>query len=104
MSKILTKEILEKAIKKHKEAIKVEPLVKNYRYVETPLDCLAPKSLLDEFLKELGYKDRGDMDLNGWQADFWESWRKGEGILYISGSMYDATVALRFEEDLEETE
>jgi len=102
MIKVLTKEILEQAIKKHKEAIKVEPFTKNYRWVQTDLDCLAPKSLVDKFLKELGYKDRGDMDLNGWQADFWESWRKGEEILYISGCMHDATTTLLFEEYLEE--
>jgi len=102
MSKILTKEVLEKAIKKHKEAIKVKPFTKDYRWVQTDLDCLAPKSLVDEYLQELGYKDRGDMDINGWQGDYWQKWTKGKEILYISGCMYDATVSLLFEEYLEE--
>jgi len=61
----------------------------------------SPKYDLDILLEDMGFVSKDDMDMNGWQGDFWETWFKDDVVLKISGSMYYGTcnVRLKGEED-----
>ena len=59
-------------------------------------DCT--KYYLDVLLTELGWRD-GDMDINGWEGDYWEKWEKDGKNLQTCGSMYYGTCNLYLVEE-----
>lgn len=45
-----------------------------------------PYSILSEVLEERGWEEEDDMDTNGWELDFWVTWKSPTGKLYkVSG-------------------
>lgn len=53
---------------------------------EIKLDLCIPNDI-EEFLKELGYK-RGEIETNGWQYDYWISYKEENKSFTFAGSGY----------------
>lgn len=61
------------------------------------LDELNPAKV-EELLKELGY-EQTDFDTNGWEMDFWITFKKpGEPNIIVGGCGYTFTLKLYLEE------
>ena len=59
-----------------------------------------PYSLLRKVLKERGWKEVDDMDANGWELDFWETWESPMDKLYeVSGSFVLGGLKIRLEDE-----
>lgn len=44
--------------------------------------------IINRALYKLGYTGENDLDINGWQKDYWQTYVNNNHYLYISGSMY----------------
>lgn len=49
---------------------------------------MVPIDNIDEVMKELGFTDNDDYDLNGWECAFWKSYSKNSLKLTFNGSLY----------------
>lgn len=49
---------------------------------------MVPIDNIDEVMKELGFTDNDDYDLNGWECTFWKSYSKNGLKLTFNGSLY----------------
>lgn len=71
----------------------IDSIVYGHEY-KVDLKGLAP-NLAVEYLETLGY-EKGEMETNGWQVDFWVSFTKdGATTLEFSGDWYYGTQSLQ---------
>lgn len=54
---------------------------------EMPVPIVALQQY-DEIIKSLGFKEYNDFETNGWQVDFWQTYKKEKMILTLGGSLW----------------
>ena len=59
-----------------------------------------PYSMLRRILEERSWKEEDDMDTNGWEFDFWVTWKSPTDKLYkVSGSFVLGGLKIRLEDE-----
>ena len=57
--------------------------LENNQLTEFNFGDFVPYSLLRRVLEERNWKEEDDMDTNGWELDFWVTWKSPTGKSYI---------------------
>ena len=76
-----------KAIIKEIIKLEVEEFLQNQNQRKLEFSNLA-YHFIEEAIEALGYSDNDDLDTNGWQVDYWNTFSNGDNHLSVSGSMY----------------
>lgn len=58
-----------------------------------------PYGVLKQYLESIGFEDNDELETNGWQVDYWNTFSKEDITLSVSGSMYYGNVNINQKED-----
>lgn len=74
--------------------------LENNQLTEFDFGKFIPYSLLEKALEERGWEEKDDMDTNGWELDFWVTWKSPTNKLYtVSGSFVLGGLKIRLEDE-----
>lgn len=76
----------------------VENILKDQHYNKTGNLPFIPVGLIDEIIKDGGF-ELIESDINGFQVDFWNTYKKNDKVFVLSGSLYYGDFKLTKKED-----
>ena len=76
----------------------IENILKDQAYDKTGKVPFIPVGLIDEIIKDAGF-ELIESDINGFQVDFWNTYKKNDKVFVLSGSLYYGDFKLTKKED-----